>query len=376
VEGRRVSTHHRSTRHNPGQGQPAPATARQPVRGRGEHAQLAARLTHRDRWMLRMLAEHRVLTTHHLAALAFPSERSAQLRLRALFTLGVIDRFQPLTPTGSAPLHWVLDTPGAAVLAAEDGHNQLPGAHRHVRALAVAHSTQLEHLLGVNTCLIGLAASATRAPRRSALELWWSQARCTRNVGDFTRPDAYAIWHHEHHRLPFFFEYDTGTEALHRLGAKLAGYYELATATAIATPVLFWLPTPAREAAARHALSHAAATLEQPHRVPIATATPAAAGPAGPAGAGWQPLTTAHPAVPAAHTPPAGPSAGAAPIPGGRGTLAALAALWPHTATHHHAHHHGPGAATLGRRSAAAGELAAPCPMPPPPQITHPAQRQ
>jgi hypothetical protein len=42
----------------------------------------------------------------------------------------------------------------------------------------------------------------------------------------------------------FFLEYDTGTEDLPRLAAKLTGYQRLAVRTAITTPVLFWLHSP------------------------------------------------------------------------------------------------------------------------------------
>nr|WP_243869393.1 replication-relaxation family protein [Amycolatopsis granulosa] len=41
-----------------------------------------------------MLWEHRVLTSHQLTALAFPSFRSGRMRLRELWTWGVVDRFQ------------------------------------------------------------------------------------------------------------------------------------------------------------------------------------------------------------------------------------------------------------------------------------------
>ena len=51
-----------------------------------------------------------------------------------------------------------------------------------------------------------------------------------------------------------------------RLAAKLPGYLALAQASEIATPLLLWLPTPAREAAARHALAGSS--------LPVATATP------------------------------------------------------------------------------------------------------
>jgi hypothetical protein len=274
------------------------------VARRVPHAVLAAHLTVRDRWLLRMLAEHRVLTTHHFLRLAFPSPRAAQLRLAALADLGVITAFRPLTATGSAPSHWVLDTPGRTVLEAEDGlpqHNN----HPRGRVAAIAHSQQLTHLLGVNTCLSTLAANTLTTTistasgggqPESGLTLWWGQARGTRHFGDQARPDAYAVLTHhrtathpppapstperaesamfgQQRELAFFLEYDTGTEALHRLADKLPGYHQLAAVTAITTPLLFWLPGATREAHARHVLAHALAALPDPHRLPVATAS-------------------------------------------------------------------------------------------------------
>jgi hypothetical protein len=263
---------------------PTGGKARDRKARRAPNAVLAAHLTARDRWLLRMLAEHRVLTTHHLVKLAFPSPRAAQLRLAALAELGVITAFRPLTATGSAASHWVLDTPGRTVLEAEDGlpqHNN----HPRGRVAAIAHSQQLTHLLGVNTCLSTLAANTLTTTStasgggqpESKLTLWWGQARGTRHCGDHARPDAYAVLTQamfgQQRELAFFLEYDTGTEALHRLADKLPGYHQLAAVTAITTPLLFWLPGATREAHARHVLAHALAAVPDPHRLPVATAS-------------------------------------------------------------------------------------------------------
>jgi Replication-relaxation len=66
-------------------------------------ANLAGRLTPRDRQLCRLLAEHRVLTSHQLTDLAFGHLDTAEDRLRTLTTLGVLDRFRPRRDTGSAP---------------------------------------------------------------------------------------------------------------------------------------------------------------------------------------------------------------------------------------------------------------------------------
>lgn len=47
-------------------------------------------LTGRDRWILRMVYEHRVLTTDQLADLAFPTAKIARRRLAILHTYQVL----------------------------------------------------------------------------------------------------------------------------------------------------------------------------------------------------------------------------------------------------------------------------------------------
>src|SRR3954451_23555206 len=103
-------------------------------------AALTARLTPRDRWLLHALHEHRVLTSTHIAAMLFTSQRAANARLHTLHLLRAVDRFRPLTPTGSAPWHYVLDDAGAAVLAANAGITPAQLGYRRDRALALAHS--------------------------------------------------------------------------------------------------------------------------------------------------------------------------------------------------------------------------------------------
>ena len=70
------------------------------------------------------------------------ASRAATARLRTLWELRAIDRFRPLVTSGSAPLHVVLDTAGADVLAAEDGIAPAALGYRRDRALAIAHSPQ------------------------------------------------------------------------------------------------------------------------------------------------------------------------------------------------------------------------------------------
>ncbi|MFT7837751.1 replication-relaxation family protein [Saccharothrix sp. BKS2] len=283
-----------------------------------EHqAVLAWRLTPRDRWIARMLWEHRVLTAHQITALAFPSFRSGRQRLRELYTWGVVDRFQPFVTIGTAPMHYVLAPAGAAVLAAEDGLDVKTLGYRHDRVFGVAHSLRLAHTIGVNEWFTALVDHA-RHPhpgRQPELTVWWSETRCARHFGDLVKPDGYGRWRDGDRQVEWFLEYDFGTEPVAKLAGKLTGYAALAQATGIATPLLVWLPTSRREATARRLLTRTWHELEDPGRVPVATAAaelldPDATHP-GPADEVWLPLD----------------------IPAGRArrrTLSALSDAWPH----------------------------------------------
>jgi hypothetical protein len=73
------------------------------------------------------------------------------------------------------------------------------------------------------------------------------------------RPDGYGRWRDADAEVDFFVEVDRATEPPRRLGAKLTGHRNLAAATKIAAPVLFWFPTPERETAVRAALATSSA---------------------------------------------------------------------------------------------------------------------
>jgi hypothetical protein len=276
-------------------------------------AVLAGRLTGRDRWMMAMLAEHRVLTTTQLTALAFTGRREAERRLAALWAWRCVDRFRPQTALGggSAPFHWILDDAGAAVLAAGHGLTDAEFGYRRATALAIAHSQRLGHTVGTNTLLTALATSrpATSAGAdplgagartdgqlvAGRLVDWWGERRCAAAWGDLVRPDAAATWQTPSpaagraaggaagvRSLGFAVEYDTGTETLARVAAKLGDYADLAAAAGQVLPLLLWLPSLARESALHHHLD--------PTGLLVATAAADHAATAGgPTGPVWRP---------------------------------------------------------------------------------------
>jgi Replication-relaxation len=280
-------------------------------------AALAARLTARDRWLLRMLCEHRVLTTGQITQLAFGTTRAATARLAVLYTYRAVDRFRPLAPAGSSPLHFILDEAGAMLLAAEDGITPGDLGYRRDRSMAIALSPRLAHDTGANGVFTALAAAARASGGQQALECWWGERRCAAAWGESARPDGYGRWSEQAPGQPtgvtdFFLEYDTGTEPLRRVVAKLAGYAALAARTGITTPVLFWLRSPSREAALHARLAGppppgvpGAASAAQIPGVPVATAARGTA-PGGPAGAAWLPAASPGPRLRLAQLAPPG----------------------------------------------------------------------
>jgi hypothetical protein len=230
----------------------------------------SARLTARDRHLVRAVGEHRVLTTGQVAALGFGSVITARHRLAALTEIGALRRFRPHREVGSAPWHYLLGPLGAALLGAEDRDDRKwATAVRADRQLALERSQRLAHMTGVNWFFVALTAHAHRTGE-GELRLWLSEA-ATRDwlndaslfklTGpDMPNPDGLGVWAGpDGDEVRFLLEYDTGTEHLPQLSAKLPAYTTLAhTLTRLGRacpPLLFCFPTPHREQSARRALA-------------------------------------------------------------------------------------------------------------------------
>lgn len=245
----------------------------------------AARLTPRDRWLLGLLGEHQVLSTEQIATAAYSSRKRALNRLGELYQRDILDRFRHYVRPGSQSWRWTLGPVGAGLLASSAGKPMpRPSAVRDATARLVLSPT-LAHLLGINgffTALLGHAR--TRGDDGAALARWWSEAQATAECGGAARPDGGGIWQEHGATVPFWLEWDTGTERpLSRVAAKLTGYGHLA-GTQAGHPVLFWFPNALRETHFHaHLARHAA-----PTGVIVATASSDYADTSGgPAGAVW-----------------------------------------------------------------------------------------
>jgi hypothetical protein len=228
------------------------------------------------------------LTTEQVSDLCFANLTTARHRLSALYGLRVLDRFRPFRPVGSDPYHYVLDTLGAEVVAADRGIEvPRPGLH-HSRVLSLADSQRLAHLLGINGLFCSLARWA-RSVEDGELAEWWAERRCATEWGEVVRPDGFGVLRHHERVAEFFVELDRGTETLGRLADKLNDYAELVRATGWTPQVCLWFPSPRREAEARRAL-------ENPD-VPVVTGTAGLGNEMdhGPGGSVWLPVGSTGP---------------------------------------------------------------------------------
>ena len=259
-----------------------------------------AHVTDRDRYLVRLVGEHRVLTTEQLAALGFGNLTTARHRLGVLTRLGVLRRFRPHREQGSAPWHYLLGPVGAALLGAEDRDDRRWAPRvRTDRQLALERSQRLSHLTGANWFFVALAARA-RTAGGGELRLWLGEAEAasyhdvfvsalSRGLGP--RPDGLGSWAEDGREVTFFLEHDTGTEHLPRLEGKLPRYARLAEALArygrACPALLFAFPGPRREQSARAVLR---ALVDAPAvRIATTAANPRLVCPAGPV---WMPLSS------------------------------------------------------------------------------------
>ncbi|TKG59636.1 hypothetical protein FCN18_36635 [Prauserella endophytica] len=230
------------------------------------------RLVDRDRRLLALLAEHKVLTTNQIAAIEFLSVRRAQDRLRNLRELGVVFAFrESYVRGGTSQTRYALGYLGARLIAAQRAEKP-PAPKAYTESLErLALWPKLEHQLGVNDFFCALAAHRNPARLREegregevgGLTQWWSEKRCTEffwrylGAGRETRlrPDGYGCWEEAGRAVRFFLEHDTGTESLAKVTGKLDDYSDFPT-DAFGV-LLFSVHAPRREIALRTALHRA-----------------------------------------------------------------------------------------------------------------------
>jgi hypothetical protein len=188
------------------------------------------------------------LTTDQLTAVLFTSSITCRHRLTTLRSFGFVDRFirrnEPGTPN---VVCWVPGPLSARLtaLAAE----QIPPTARALRERQdrVYANPALDHLLDTNEFFIRLLAHS-RMQQDGSLRRWWSERATAGAFGQRIHPDGHGVWAEQDREIGFFLELDRGTERpLSRLVDKLSSYRRLRAEGGPEYPVLFVLPSRARE---------------------------------------------------------------------------------------------------------------------------------
>jgi hypothetical protein len=210
--------------------------------------------------MLMCLEAYRYLNLHQLELLFFPSPRSAQIRLKQLKDLGLLQRWIVIEPPGITrrPSVFLLSPRGARVLAASRSED--PKALVRQARMAELHCLNVTHDLEANGFFVDLSLASRDSPDQG-LYHWVGEAtmriafrngkrrsRCGEGApasdgwGRFLTPSGEVI---------FDLEWDRGTESLWRLEVKIRSYidYFKNRRNAEFHHVLFVLPNLAREKA-------------------------------------------------------------------------------------------------------------------------------
>ncbi|MQM24633.1 replication-relaxation family protein [Glycomyces albidus] len=196
-------------------------------------------------------ARHRIFTAAQIAALYFPSAWSARIRLVTLIEMEVLARFRD---ANRAAYRYTLGYWGAAVHAWRRGDPPPTKAAVALAAHQLAVSRKRCHLEGVNAFFTALHAEATALGSISVTQ-WLCEDEAASLFLGKVRPDGAAVLAFEDGRtVPFFFEYDTGTEPLTLLTAKL-DRYTAAKPVGGARPVLLQITRPGREQNFHHELA-------------------------------------------------------------------------------------------------------------------------
>jgi predicted transcriptional regulator len=238
-----------------------PLRSRVSSRSASSATSYAHRLTRRDFEILVQLYEHRVLTTPQIYELHFDTYTRASKRMLQLYRLGLVERFRPHTPTGSAPWHYTLDEPGARLVAARQEIDFKDFTFKKARIFDVVGSPRLRHRVECN----GFFARLTLACRRRGWRLEWTgERRACASWDSIISPDGIGRVVAGDREISFFLEYDRGTENHDQLETKTYRYRIVGRTARSEDALLFVFPSGARERSARSALVDAS--------VPVATA--------------------------------------------------------------------------------------------------------
>jgi Replication-relaxation len=192
-----------------------------------DYAQLAARVTERDRQIAIDCYEHHVLTTGQIQRLHFAGPRTARARLQELYALRVLDRFRPLRARieGTMPYHWVADEAGAQLVADHRGIERDALRYQHADGLKLAASRTLTHHVEANEFFVSLAVEA--AGTGGALAQWYGVRTLAHLFAGIVIPDGYGVLATPGRAtLHILLEHDRGSETAQIIKDKARRYAE------------------------------------------------------------------------------------------------------------------------------------------------------
>jgi len=189
----------------------------------------------RDREIIRIIAQHRLIASNDICLLVGSSEQGILRRLQKLFHHGFVDRPRVQRHFGNAPLVYALGQRGADVLAEEAGRK--PSAdwsekNRSLQAPYLDHALMISHF---QTALRHACASCGTVQ----VERWYGDGFLRdriwveddgRRVRVPVAPDAFCILRvldgRTGERIHAFLEADRSTMETRRFLAKMRGYIE------------------------------------------------------------------------------------------------------------------------------------------------------
>jgi hypothetical protein len=181
-------------------------------------AQLAEQLSIRDVAIVRLVADHRFLTTRQIQSFIFTGHATATSaarscrrvveRLRGLSLLTVLDRRVGGVRAGSASFVWHLTSGGSRLLSYLDGHDTIRRFHEPSQRL-------LDHCLMVADIHLRLRASVDGGTELLSVELEPDSWRAWTGLGGerhLLRPDMTAVTASGEYEDHWMLEADTGSE--------------------------------------------------------------------------------------------------------------------------------------------------------------------
>jgi hypothetical protein len=233
------------------------------------------RLTDTDLQVLRLVAEHEVMSTEQVAALCFPNPArvaDAAVRLDYLATRALLVKFaHPGThPPGIAADHlnnrppaglpspvavrwgdgrrwaWSLGQGGAYWAGVERILNRDRWVDAWSRSFVPLGRPHLRRRLALGDFFAALHHSAV-GRAYAGLDQWWGPARCADVSGGKTRPDAYGRWRYGNVTVPFWIYSDSVRQQTRTLITTVGQHLSTHLATAESDVILLVMVNDNRE---------------------------------------------------------------------------------------------------------------------------------